>query len=86
MRSISTGHWIELENISPIALPNLEVSAVFIDTRGDVTTGETRWTRLSRVEPGERQTVKLDLEGAGPVRDQPFLVRVRQGSLFGSRR
>ena len=77
--------WIEFENVSAKAVRNVQVSAVFMDTRGDVTTGETGWTRMSRVEPGERRRVELNLEGAGVVRNRPFLVRMKKGSLFGSR-
>jgi hypothetical protein len=77
--------WIELENVSTREVRNVQISAVFMDTQGEGATGETAWARLPRVDAGARERVTLDLSEAGPVRDRPFLVRVKKGSLFGSR-
>ncbi len=76
--------WVEIENVAGRAIGNVEARAVFIDGVRGVRTGETKWSKVPRLEPGSRVKVPFDLSGAGEVRNRPFVIQVRQGSgLFG---
>lgn len=76
--------WLDFENVGREALSSIQIKVLFLDTQGDRVTGETGWHDLPELGAGERGRVDVELDGAGTVRNRPFLVRVRQSSgLFG---
>ncbi len=75
--------WIEFENVSGRPLQSLELNVLFLDTQGEDVTGETGWQSMPSLAPGESQRVEVDLSKAGVVRNRPFLVQMRFGSVIG---
>lgn len=75
--------WFEFANTSGRPMNAVEMKVLFLDTLTKDVTGETTWQALPSFGPGESKRVEIDLAGAGQVRNRPFLVQMRFGSLIG---
>ena len=74
--------WIEFENVSRRAISELEAKVQFHDPgAANRKVGETKWTPVRDIQPGQRGRVQFDVASLGRLSNTIFLVKIRQQAL-----
>lgn len=72
--------WVDLENISPRNVSNLEVKVVLLETVSRRRARESGWHKVKTLGPGQVGRATIDLSKLGRIFGEDILLKVRQSA------